>query len=151
MGGYNAGQWFIRETILEIFYTPWGSALSVLIGYLIGHRLVVGRDRVARFNSAADKFRSALHPAVVYMRSEEGKKVSMPSEWIRQHDIAALEFRDYLSKRKRRAFDRDWQKYKTQESRKEPYPCQAGESPPYEDPALVLKLVETFLKHAASK
>jgi hypothetical protein len=113
--------------------------------------LSIDRYRTARFNDAVDEFRATLHPAKLYMQSEKGKRISMPSEWIEQHDIAALEFRNHLSRRQRCAFDSDWREYRTQESKKEPYPYQAGDPLPYEDPALVLKCIDAVLTHARSK
>jgi hypothetical protein len=113
--------------------------------------MAIDRYRIAWLNGAAEEFRKCLYPAKVYMQSEEGRKVSMPTEWIRQHNIAVLEFRNHLSWIRHRFFDRDWKKYKAEENKKEPYPYQAGDPPAYENPSCVLRCLEKLLKHASPK
>ena len=105
------------ELINQIIKHPIFSILCGLVGFLLGNRLAIGRDKRNDFNKAADVFRNAFNETLLLLNPQsfidkQGEDTySKLRKTIVQQEKAALEFSQILSKRKRKAFDRVWKEY----------------------------------------
>ena len=105
------------EFINQIINYPLFSIACGLVGFLIGNRLAIGRDKRNDFNRAADIFRNTfneplllLNPQSFIDKQGEDTYSKLEKNIIKQEKIA-LEFSQFLSKRKRKAFVRAWKEF----------------------------------------
>jgi len=98
--------------ITEIITNPLFSVATLLLGFLIGHFLAIGRDRRKEFNAASDEFRKIFNQILVDIQSDRyGFGVPMSTEIIKTHRIAYLNFRPHLHRVYRCQYDEAWEQY----------------------------------------
>jgi hypothetical protein len=105
---------------IEIFTSPFFPLVTLLLGFLVGHRLSIGRDKRKEFNDAATIFRNAFIPETTFLRhnanvgelgssNDLGELLSFA--YVRRH-LKALEiFKNYLSPEDNRSIDKAWKEY----------------------------------------
>lgn len=129
--------------------------LGVLVTGFINHYLSKDRERqlynMMVFHEASQKFKNAFYREISYLRSETCKTIGIDEQSINRHELAMLEFREYLPPIKRRCFNADWTEYKEQESKRNIFPHTTGDTPTYENPEIVLKCIQNLLNHARYK
>lgn len=105
--------------IINILTSPGFPLATLLLGFLIGHRLAIGRDKRNDFNKAAADFREAFLPEATFLKhnanvgglsSSNTLHGKLRNAYLRQ--LKALEvFKGYLSPAKITAMDRAWDEY----------------------------------------
>ncbi len=110
----------MKALAIEFLTGPAFSLVTLLFGFLIGHRLAIGRDKRNEFSKAAATFRDAFLPEIIFLRhnanipgssasGDVGQKLSYGH--LHRHLKAFEVFRDYLSTKKKAGLDKAWQKY----------------------------------------
>jgi hypothetical protein len=105
----------------SIITNPAFSIASLLIGFLLGHYLAIGRDKRNDFNKAAAIFREAFYPEIILLkhnvRVPDCRSYSdNPSEFLFAgytlcHLKAFEVFRAYLSSKDKIGIDKAWKEY----------------------------------------
>ena len=110
----------VFDFTLSILTNPIFPFATLLLGYLIGHRLAIGRDRRKEFNSACDDFRDAFLPEMIFLKhnakiSDTGSSNNLGEflsyGYIHRHLKAFEIFRNYLSSKERKDIDEAWEQY----------------------------------------
>ena len=110
----------MKAIAIEIFTSPVFHLVTLLLGFLIGHRLAIGRDKRNDFNKAATIFREAFLPEIIFLRhnanitgssSSNSVGESLSFGYLHRHLQAFEIFRCYLSAKERAGIDKAWQKY----------------------------------------
>ena len=100
---------------IEILASPFFPLVTLLLGFLIGHRLAIGRDRRKEFNAASDEFRRIFNQAIVDIRDDDTTAFinifSLDKDRIKNHRVAYLNFRHYLRGECRNQYDDAWNQY----------------------------------------
>jgi len=113
------------DFINEIIKNPFFGVATGLLGYVVGNRLSIGRDKRKEFNAAASDFREAFAEEIVNLSKEKcrrpdwsdaihGKKQTAQgiiSAAIEKHTTAYTTFRHYIGYFKLRGFDTAWVQY----------------------------------------
>jgi hypothetical protein len=106
----------MKALAIQILTSPAFPLVTLLLGFLVGHRLAVGRDQIHNFNRAAEKLREAFQPLLIivnphqYALNEELFKI-LERDFDR-HKQAIIEFSNFLrSDKTKRAFLKAWQEY----------------------------------------
>ena len=103
---------------IKILTDPLFPLVTLLLGFLIGHRLAIGRDKRNDFNKAASIFRDTFLPERLLLdirhapdasKSNSAMEIIEPA--IPRHTEAMLRFIDNLSWWKQICFTRAWNKY----------------------------------------
>jgi hypothetical protein len=94
------------------------SLITGLVGFWLGHRLAIGRDRRREFNVAAAAFRDALAPEKILLdirhagdQYENKSAMEIIEPAIQRHTEAMIRFSPYLSWWKKIRFNRAWNQY----------------------------------------
>lgn len=105
---------------IKILTSPAFSLVTLLLGFLIGHRLSIGRDERQEFNNAAAFFREAFLPEITFLKhnvnignlgSSGDLSELLRFGYVHRHLKAFEIFRNYLSTKERTSIDKAWQKY----------------------------------------
>lgn len=104
---------------IQILTDPLFSFITLLLGFLIGHRLSIGRDKRQEFNKAAAGFRDAFLPEATFLTHDAN--IGGLGSYNKLHEILragylrqlkALEvFKPSLSITQRAAIYHAWDKY----------------------------------------
>jgi len=109
--------------LYQIIKNPIFSIVCALGGFLAGHRLALGRERINEFNKAAATFRDAFVEEIRLLSKDRGRRPSWGSSEnnktaydivesvISKHESAYISFRHYISRSKRKGFDLAWYQY----------------------------------------
>ena len=156
----------MKAMIIEILTSPGFSLATLLLGFFMGHRLAIGRDKRNDFNKAAAIFREAFLPEIVFLRHNAKVAGSNASDdvggtlsfgHLHRHLRAFEVFRSYLSTKKKAGIDKAWQKYCRDPDNPEAlcfgqYSCKPTENTPArkaEFKKIALERIEEILKYAA--
>lgn len=131
--------------IINILTSPVFPLATLLLGFLIGHRLAIGRDKQNEFNKAAVNFRNAFLPEISYL--EHGiplKKTGSTDQSVKwflrtglsRHTEALCVFKVYLSNDDRSNINEVWNEYRTQ--------CDSYDSKPMPDNEKIAALREIY-------
>lgn len=145
----------IKNLIDILFYSPSGTILWGLSGFLIGNRLAIGRDKRVDFARAGNEFINAFKDFIVLLESggayeRSGASISCP---IPDHLSAAFVFRKYLWWFQRKCFDRKLAQYKqaADEYDYEVKKCYGIKNIPHETCLKLIKQINGLLKYANPK
>lgn len=104
---------------IKILTDPLFPLITLLLGFLIGHRLAIGRDKRNEFSKAAAIFRETFLPEATFLRHDanigglghtNNLHEILRTGYLRQ--LKALEiFKSYLSTTERATIDRTWDEY----------------------------------------
>ncbi len=110
----------MKTIAIEILTSPAFPLITLFLGFLVGHRLSIGRDQRQEFNKAAAIFRDAFLPEITFLRhnanigglgSSNDLGELLRFGYIHRH-LKALEiFKPYLLPKKRGDIDKAWQEY----------------------------------------
>ncbi len=110
----------MKAIAIEILTSPAFALVTLLFGFLIGHRLAIGRDKRNDFNKAATTFREAFLPELIFLKhnanignigSSDDLSGLLGFGYIHRHLKALETFRNYLPTKERADIDKAWQKY----------------------------------------
>lgn len=152
-----------QELVKAIITHPVFSIVTALFGFLLGHRLALGRDKRQEFNKAADNFREAfltekrlldIRHAPVEFENKSALEIIEPV--IQKHTEAMLRFIHYLPWWKKLSFTRAWNQYAHYKVKGEPdtpYLAMYGQEKwDGKDPKiLAIKRIDKLLKYAKHK
>lgn len=96
---------------IEILSSPFFSLVTLLLGFLIGHRLAIGRDRRKEFNAARDEFRKAFNQAIADINSDNSVFYNLMGSIDQKCYVAYLNFRHHLTGACRKEYDEAWKQY----------------------------------------
>ncbi len=99
------------EFLISIITHPAFSLATLLIGYFIGNRLIIGRDRRKEFISASTEFRRELNQAIVNISGNFMIYYNILSDIDKTCYAAYLNFRPYLSRIYYYQYDKAWEQY----------------------------------------
>lgn len=105
------------QLINQIINHPLFNFFCGLVGFFLGNRLAIGRDKRNDFNKAAADFRNSFNETLLLLDPQsfidkQGEDTySKLNKNIVQHEKAASMFRHFLSKRRQKAFDNAWKEY----------------------------------------
>jgi hypothetical protein len=99
--------------ITEIITNPLFPVVTLLLGFLIGHRLAIGRDRRKEFNAASDEFRKIFTQTLVDIQDENSffGGYSIDTDSFKKLQVAYLNFRYLLKGAYRNQYDEAWDQY----------------------------------------
>jgi hypothetical protein len=110
----------MKTIAIEILTSPAFPLITLFLGFLVGHRLSIGRDQRQEFNKAAAIFRDAFLPEITFLRhnanigglgSSNDLDELLRFGYIHRH-LKALEiFKPYLLPKKGEDIDKAWQEY----------------------------------------
>jgi hypothetical protein len=110
----------MENVVINILTSPAFPLITLLLGFLIGHRLSIGRDKRQEFNKAATIFREAFLPEITYLRHNAnignlGSSTNLNEllfyGYVHRH-LKALEiFKPNLSRKDRVGIDKAWKEY----------------------------------------
>jgi len=130
--------------------------VTLLLGFLIGHRLNIGRDQRQEFNKAAATFRDAFRYEIAFLGYNTGINGAQSTDcsiaqflrtgMVQRHTEALITFRNYLPPLQRRSIDKAWKEYQNQADSYQSIPM------PKKDKVAALEMIDAFLdKHAKLK
>lgn len=110
----------MKTIAIEILTGPAFPLTTLLLGFLVGHRLSIGRDKRQEFNNAASLFRDAFLPEITFLKhnanigslgSSSDLGECLQFGYIHRHLKALEVFKPYLSPKNRIGIDRAWKEY----------------------------------------
>jgi len=102
------------ETIaIKVLTSPVFPLVTLLLGFLIGNRLAMGRDRRKEFNTASEEFRKIFTQALVDIRDENipFDFYSIGKSSFKKLQVAYLNFRHFLKGIRHNQYDDAWNQY----------------------------------------
>ncbi len=100
---------------IKIFASPAFPLVTLLLGFLIGNRLAIGRDRRKEFNEAAAKFRSAFKDELLALNPALSRNSVDTAELLEtafdKHRMAVFDFSPFLPSKSIKGFDEAWHEY----------------------------------------
>ena len=150
---------------IKVFASPYFHFVTLLLGFLIGHRLNIGRDERQEFNNAAAFFRDAFLPEITFLKhntnignlgSSDDLGELLRFGYIHRHLKAIEVFKSNLSIKKKASIDKAWKEYccnpnKPDELYFEQYSAKNTGKNEKEIRKLVLERIEEILKFAKHK
>lgn len=116
--------------------------VCTLIGFLLGNRLAIGRDKRNEWNALVAPIHIAL------LRIKNGSLIGLPNDW----EMTISLMRERLPRLRRRGFDRaveEYEKSRSGENQNEYKPEIGGfsEGGPYKDLGLIARAAVRLLKY----
>ena len=101
------------DFIHSVITSPLWGVFTLFLGWLVGHRLAIGRDKRNSYEEAARKFRAAFEEELYFFcPPKNGLMLANIIDDSRfRHEVARNEFRVYLKGPKLREFDKVWSEY----------------------------------------
>lgn len=142
-------------TAIEIFASPFFPLVTLLLGFLVGHRLAIGRDRRKEFNKAAAEFKTAFIPELRYLADRYSAGIyKILALAFDRHEIAVIKFRPNLCCQQHIGFDKAWNDYCDKENGKPRFMVYAEPDDPIgiiDKRNFYLEKLNTLLKFADPK
>jgi hypothetical protein len=146
----------VETVAMKIVTNYFFPLVTLLLGFLIGHRLNIGRDQRQEFNKAAATFRDTFRHEIAFLRYNTGIQGAQSTDgniaqflrtgMVNRHTEALINFRKHLSPLQRRSIDKAWEEYQKQIDDYKPTLMSE------KDKKTALEMIETFLdKHAKLK
>lgn len=151
------------ELPLQIIKNPAFGIVWGLIGFLIGNRLALGRDKRQEFNQAAAALREAFLPERLLLDirhapkgSEDKSAFEIIEPAIQRHTEAMVRFLDHLPWWKKFFFTRAWNQYMHYKAKgvpDTPFPAMYAEEKweGKDTRKLAIKRIDKLLKFAQPK
>jgi len=129
------------------------TAVGSLIGFLIGNRLTIGRDKRKEFVNAINEFILAYKEFFAMLESDFRYQIGPFVAPIPEHLAAAIVFRQHLGFFRRRCFDREVAQYKEAAEKydDEAEKCFGVKNIPHETTLKLVKSINSLLKYAKPK